>query len=774
MDRNDNATKNQEQLLNDLLSDFPEAKKYLEYEDYTVNPTVENASELISTIIERNADVIGNRQNFVGYMAMRPGVQKRGSHGLFNEKDEPIILDRVANEIANHKGNVWSHVISLRREDAIRLGYDNSEAWRQLVMRHISDIAKNQKISLCNLKWYAAFHDTTHHPHIHLLVYSENTKEGFLTNEGINKIRSAFANDIFKDDLQSIYQEQTLSRDELKAVSKTEFKSIVRKVQQGGFENPQLENLIRKLYSQLQNVKGKKVYGYLPPDVKETVNSIFSELAKDNNIRQLYEKWCSLESLKYKSYTQKEKELPPLVDNKVFQPVRNMIIRTVLDMNYPVIDVEIEEPEPTEQFANDDFYVDISPQFDESEQSENDKVTFSNNDDLTAEDFIWSGENAVTVDVDDAPKSKYYLKWSSSYKEACKLIYNKRSKLEDFQKAEQLLLNESGAGNVLAIQDLGKLYSTDKLGEKDEKKSFSFYEEAFQGFMEIEPDSDFMFPYEPKYKGQVMKPVDMRSYVWYRIGKMHCYGLGTEQDYEKAFEWFLKSAQEGNKFAQYSLANLYYYGNGVEKDLSQAFLWYRKSSEQGQPYAPYAVAQMYDKGEYVSQSEETAQRYYKAALSGFLELESKDQADDNLYYKLGAMYKNGLGTEIDIPKAIEYFEKSTENMWSTYQLGRLYLFGAEELEKDKEKAVEWLTKSANDGNEYAQNMLDNMAQFENTILANTIFALFANLCKCIEDDYTQKYKSVRHTVDSRLRRMIRQKKQSFGIKDEQSQSYEQS
>lgn len=767
-------TENQKQLLNDLLLDFPEAKRYLEYEDYTANPTVENASELISTIIERNADVIGNRQNFVGYMAMRPGVQKRGSHGLFNEKDEPIILDRVANEIANHKGNVWSHVISLRREDAIRLGYDNSEAWRQLVMRHISDIAKNQKISLCNLKWYAAFHDTTHHPHIHLLVYSENTKEGFLTNEGINKIRSAFANDIFHDDLQSIYQEQTLSRDELKAVSKTEFESVVRKIQQSDFENPQLENLIRKLYSQLQNVKGKKVYGYLPQEVKETVNSIFSELANDDNIRQLYEKWCSLESLKYKTYTQKEKELPPLVDNKVFQPVRNMIIRTVLDMNYPVIDVEIEEPEPTEQFANDDFYVDILLKFDESEQSENDNVIFSDNDDLTAEDFTWNDNNSVTVNVDDLPKSKYYLKWSSSYQEACKLIYNKESKLEDFQKAEQFLLNESRSGNVLAIQDLGKLYSTDKLGEKDEKKSFSFYEEAFQGFMEIEPDSDFMFPYEPKFDGQIMKPVNMRSYVWYRIGKMHCYGLGTEQDYAQSFEWFLKSAHEGNKFAQYSLANLYYYGNGVEKDLSQAFWWYRKSSEQGQPYASYAVAQMYSKGEYVAENKETAQRYYKAALSGFLELESKDQADDNLYYKLGAMYKNGLGTEIDIPKAIEYFEKSTENMWSTYQLGRLYLFGAEELEKDKEKAVEWLTKSANDGNEYAQNMLDNMAQFENTILANTIFALFANLCKCIEDDYTQKYKSVRHTVDSRLRRMIRQKKQSFGIKDEQSQSYEQS
>lgn len=910
MDRNDNATKNQEQLLNDLLSDFPEAKKYLEYEDYTVNPTVENASELISTIIERNADVIGNRQNFVGYMAMRPGVQKRGSHGLFNEKDEPIILDRVANEIANHKGNVWSHVISLRREDAIRLGYDNSEAWRQLVMRHISDIAKNQKISLCNLKWYAAFHDTTHHPHIHLLVYSENTKEGFLTNEGINKIRSAFANDIFKDDLQSIYQEQTLSRDELKAVSKTEFKSIVRKVQQGGFENPQLENLIRKLYSQLQNVKGKKVYGYLPPDVKETVNSIFSELAKDDNIRQLYEKWCSLESLKYKSYTQKEKELPPLVDNKVFQPVRNMIIRTVLDMNYPVIDVEIEEPEPTEQFANDDFYVDILLKFDESEQSENDKVTFSDNDEPTAEDFIWSNENEVTVDIEDyEPQSKYYLKWSTAYKEACKIIYNKQSKLEDFKKAEQLLLSESKSGNVLAIHDLGKLYSTDKLGAKDEEKSFAFYQEALQGFMEIEPDSDYMFPYEPKFKGQVMKPADMRSYVWYRIGKMHCYGLGTEQDYEKAFQWFLKSAQEGNKFAQYSLANLYYYGNGVEKDLSQAFLWYQKSASQGQPYASYAAAQMYSKGEYVAENKETAQRYYKAALSGFLELESKDQADDNLFYKIGVMYKNGLGTEADISKAIDYFKRSAEmnnknglyeygkaliqgnhieadlekglecvekamklknsnakrffaleyisgehfsqdiekglfmltecadkgdsfacfqlgqfylkgeivtqdleraekylllaedneftqyafgklylqeekydiqkavdyfeksadkNMWSSYQLGRLYLFGADELEKDKEKAVEWLTKSANDGNEYVQNMLNNIDDFENMLLRNTVMGLFVNLSRCIEDNYSQKQCSLKIQTDRKLRKMIQKRKSGIGIREEQN------
>ena len=871
IDRNDNATKNQKELIDDLLSDFPEAKRYLEYEDFKANPTVENASELISTIIERNADIIGNRQNFVGYMAMRPGVEKRGSHGLFNEKDEPIILNQAANEIAEHKGNVWSHVVSLRREDAVRLGFDNSDAWRELVKRHISDIAKAQNIPLCNLKWYAAYHDTTHHPHIHLLVYSTNPKQGFLTKAGIDKVRSVFANDIFHDDLQSIYQEQTVSRDELKAVSKNEFESIVNMIASNDHTDPQLEELIRKLYIQLQNVKGKKVYGYLPMEIKETVNKIFSELAKDENIQQLYEKWCGLERLKYKTYTQKETELPKLADNKVFQPVRNMIIRTVLNMKPFDANTEIEGFEPNDEYI-DNTPQDMSPLFDEAEPL------------------------AETETDESAAAIKYYIKWNDQYKKACKLIYGKDAKLNDFKEAEQLLLSESQRGNVLAVYDLGKLYSTDKLGEKSEEISIAKYTQALQGFLQIEPNSKKLKPY-----------------VQYRIGKMFCYGLGTEQDYEKAFEWFERSAKQKNKFAQFSLANLYYYGNGVEKDLSQAFLWYQKSSAQGQPYASYAVAQMYSKGEYVSQGGETAQRYYKAALSGFLELESMEQADDNLYYKLGSMFKKGLGTDIDMDRAIDYFKRSAEmnnknglfeygkalligehipqntdsavkllekavklknsnakrflsleyisgehleqdiekgialltecadsgdviasyrlgkiylqgeimsqnldkaekylllaadneytqyalaklylqeekydiqkavnyfencadkNHLASYQLGRIYLFGAAGLTKDKGQAIEWFTKSANDGNECAQAMLDNISKFENVLLANTILSLFVNLSRCIEDDYAQKYKSFKQTADCRLRRMIRQKKLSLGIKEEQAQSYE--
>ena len=664
IDRNDNATKNQKELIDDLLSDFPEAKRYLEYEDFKANPTVENASELISTIIERNADIIGNRQNFVGYMAMRPGVEKRGSHGLFNEKDEPIILNQAANEIAEHKGNVWSHVVSLRREDAVRLGFDNSYAWRELVKRHISDIAKAQNIPLCNLKWYAAYHDTTHHPHIHLLVYSTNPKQGFLTKAGIDKIRSAFANDIFHDDLQSIYQEQTVSRDELKAVSKNEFESIVNRIASNDHTDPQLGELIRKLYIQLQNVKGKKVYGYLPKEIKETVNKIFSELAKDENIQQLYDKWCSLERLKYKTYTQKEAELPELVDNKVFQPVRNMIIRTVLNMKPFDANTEIEGSEPNDEYI-DNTPQNMSPLFDDAEPLEEKETD----------------ESASAI--------KHYIKWNDQYKKACKLIYGKDAKLNDFKKAEQLLLSESQRGNVLAVYDLGKLYSTDKLGERNEEMSIAKYTQALQGFLQIEPNSKKIKPY-----------------IQYRIGKMFCYGLGTEQDYEKAFEWFERSAKQKNKFAQFSLANLYYYGNGVEKDLSQAFLWYQRSSSQGQPYAAYYIAQMYRYGEYVTKDNDTAQRYYQQALSGFLKIESDDMADDDLFYKLGQMFKLGLGTDSDVTKAIEYFRRSAEmnNKNGLFEYGKALLIG-EHIPQDTDSAVKLLEKAVKLKNRNAKRFL---------------------------------------------------------------------
>ena len=893
------ATKNQQELISSLLNDFPDSKELFEYADYWENPNQKTASDFISAVIDRNMDRLTNRENYVGYLANRPGAVKFGSHGLFSQSDEPINLEKVAKEVANHGGNVWTHVVSLRRDNAQAMGYDNLKAWRELVKRQIPNIAKNQKIDMANLKWYAAFHDKKTNPHVHIIVYSTNEREGFLTNHGIEKIRSGFANDIYADELHNLYAQQIDLRNQMKKESEQLMKQLANNISKDNNFEVEFITLVSKLHKQLNSSKGKKVYGYLKADVKKTVDEIFIRLAENESIQKMYSLWCEMEQQKHDVYSSARVQFPKLADNKEFKSVKNMIIQTVLDMNSPVVDIEIEEPELTEK--TDDDITDIPPQIDEFENA-----IYFDNDDMAANGFSCSSKISPK-EPDDSPKSKYYIKWSNEYKEACRIIYDKSSKPEDFKKAEQLLLSDPK--NVLAIHDLGKLYSTDKLGEKNDEKSFSFYREALHALTVIEPNADSMFPYEPKYKGQVMKPVDMRSYVWYRIGKMYCYGLGTKQDYEKAFEWFLKSAQEGNKFAQYSLANLYYYGNGVEKDLSQAFLWYQKSASQGQPYASYAAAQMYSKGEYVAENKETAQRYYKAALSGFLELESKDQADDNLFYKIGVMYKNGLGTEADISKAIDYFKRSAEmnnknglyeygkaliqgnhieadlekglecvekamklknsnakrffaleyisgehfsqdiekglfmltecadkgdsfacfqlgqfylkgeivtqdleraekylllaedneftqyafgklylqeekydiqkavdyfeksadkNMWSSYQLGRLYLFGADELEKDKEKAVEWLTKSANDGNEYVQNMLNNIDDFENMLLRNTVMGLFVNLSRCIEDNYSQKQCSLKIQTDRKLRKMIQKRKSGIGIREEQN------
>ena len=520
-DANAPATQKQKNLIQNLLKDFPEAKKYLEYEDYLSYPTVSNASELISAVAEQNIDIIGNKKNFVGYMALRPGAEKRGTHGLFNGDNKPIDLNRTADEIANHQGNVWTHVVSLRRADAVRLGYDNSESWRELVKRHITEIADAHKISLSNLKWYAAFHNTANHPHIHLLVYSDEPKQGWLTNKGIEKMRSVFANDIFHDELQSIYQEQTVSRDDLKKLSEEEFFEILNQIQNSDVPHLELEQLVKKLYLQLRKTKGKQVYGYLPKEVKKTVNEIFSELAGDEKISLLYKKWCQLEKLKYKSYTVKEPELPLLTENKAFHSVRNMIIRNVLKMDSLIM---LGQPD--------------------------------------------------NLDMSELTEDIYYQpEWSEDYRKAHELL--KKTNLIEQEKKNcfGLLINEAKNGNILALLDLGKIYRSDFLGEPNAEKSYQYYGKALHEMILLEP-----------------KAKKIKAGLQYQIGKMFCYGIGTEQNPKKAEEYFSMSAQAGNSDAKKMLGKELLSGENILKDTQRGMKLLSKCAEDGDLYAACLLA----------------------------------------------------------------------------------------------------------------------------------------------------------------------------------------
>ena len=192
------STKKQKDLIAQILREFPDARDLFEYEDYLKNPNRANASEFITIALEQNLDKISGREKYLDYIANRPRVEKFDSHGLFTAGDVPLVLSQVADEVSGHTGNVWTPIISLRREDAARLGYDNASAWKALLSEKAVELAENLKIHPDHLKWYAAFHNESHHPHIHMVCYSTDPREGYLTKQGIKKMKSSLANEIFQ------------------------------------------------------------------------------------------------------------------------------------------------------------------------------------------------------------------------------------------------------------------------------------------------------------------------------------------------------------------------------------------------------------------------------------------------------------------------------------------------------------------------------------------------------------------------------------------------
>ena len=322
------STVRQQRLIKNILEAFPETKDYLEYEDYLREPCKSNATEFIDAAIDRNIDRLDGVKNLVKYYAERPGVEKFGAHGLFSQTDDKIDLDALAEKVSSHKGIIWTHIISLRREDAERLRYNNASQWRDLIRSNVAEIADAHNIDLSNLRWYAAFHDKDHHPHVHLMVFANDAKQGWITKSNIDKMRSLFGNEIFRGEQYRLFEMQTQYRERVK----NRFKELIDHYEQNEFNpTPELNVLFLKLAEQLKTVKGKKVYGYLPKEVKQMVDEIVSVLAKDKNIAELYKKWNEINREKLSLYHEKETPDIPLEDNKEFRSIKNVIIRSAVE-----------------------------------------------------------------------------------------------------------------------------------------------------------------------------------------------------------------------------------------------------------------------------------------------------------------------------------------------------------------------------------------------------------------------------------------------------------
>ena len=327
------ATDKQEELIEKLTKDFPSSLGTDEYSAYKESPTVGNATDFISATIEDNLSSIINSPTYADYIATRPRAERIGSHGLFSSGDEPIVLSKVSEELNNHQGNVWTIIASLKREDAERLGFDNAARWKSMIGSQVCQIASNMRIPVENLKWYGAFHNEGNHPHVHIIVYSTNPKEGYITKAGIDNLRSCFAQDIFAQDLQSLYEDQTEIRQKLKERFSELLKEILAEADGKEIDNVVIEQKLTLLSDKLKTAKGKKVYGYLSRDIKDIVDSIVDELAKDETIRELYDLWYDYKFRILGMYSSHRPIMKPLSDNQEFKSIKNAIIKEALHLN---------------------------------------------------------------------------------------------------------------------------------------------------------------------------------------------------------------------------------------------------------------------------------------------------------------------------------------------------------------------------------------------------------------------------------------------------------
>lgn len=324
------ATKQQKSLIASVVSKIPGTAEYPEYREYLASETRGSAANFLNAVMRREeqAEDIGR---LVTYMAERPGVVKLGKHGLFSQTDDPIDLEKAADDVTNHTGYIWTHVVSLHREDAERLGYNNADAWKSLVRRNVTAIAEAHRIPLTDLQWYAAFHDTGHHPHIHLMVYSKG-QEGYLSKQSIDTLRSCFGNEIFKQEQYHLFQLQTGLRQDIKGKSEQRIRDLISQAETSSKPDAQVQFLLVKLRKQLDKHLGKKVYGYLPKSIKTTVNEIVAVLSREPAIAELYSEWNEVNREKLSLYYENKDPTVPLVDNKEFRSIKNMVIKAVMEM----------------------------------------------------------------------------------------------------------------------------------------------------------------------------------------------------------------------------------------------------------------------------------------------------------------------------------------------------------------------------------------------------------------------------------------------------------
>ena len=342
------VTKKQEQFIKRLLKDFLDAKELFEYSDYLQTPNRGTASAFIAVALDTHLHEVESESGYMSYIAQRPRAEKHGGHGLFGEADVTALKAAKA-ELEAHNGKVWTFIFSLRREDAERLGYNKAAAWRNLLKQESAAIAEAMRIQTDDLRWYAAYHDEGHHPHVHMMVWSTEPKKGYLTREGIAVMRSKMTNAIFHEEMKELYIKKDAAYKESVQIARDALLTRITAMENSGYTDSAIEQKLRELSQTLEQVDGKHVYGYLPKEVKAQVDEIVERLAQLPEVSDCYDQWWRLKDELAGYYGRNTPPHQPLVQQKEFRTIKNMIIQQAETFRQPVPEQSPVEAEPDEQ-----------------------------------------------------------------------------------------------------------------------------------------------------------------------------------------------------------------------------------------------------------------------------------------------------------------------------------------------------------------------------------------------------------------------------------------
>ena len=540
-------TRKQEQLVRKLVKDFPSSKELDEYLDYAEKPTKANASVFITRALEENWPEVQQSDGYMKYIATRPRAERLGDHGLFGDEDG-VDLEQAMLELDQYTGNVWTHILSLKREDAARLGYDNAKAWMNLLRTNRNDIAAAMNIHPNHFRWYAAYHDEGEHPHVHMMAWSTVPGEAYLTRDGIHKIKSTLTNQIFRQEMLHTYEQKSQSRDDLVREARHAIRKLTQEMARNICNYPEVEKLMQTLSAQLETVKGKKSYSYLPKSVKKTVDEVVDRLEEIPAVKACYAQWCALQSEVESYYHDKPREKKKLSQEKEFRQIKNAVIQ-------------------------------------EAERIRLGEITF---------------EDAGLTSHDESEQVRGE---SNACWELRQIIRDERLSLEERDGAVEALERLAERGDAHAQYLLGQLYRDDPLLIPDSQKAKDWFTQAAEhGLSEAQYAlgklllSEDMEVRDPEEGIRWLKEAAENGSQWatYRLGKEYLTGEVVTKDTTKAAEWFTRSAEAGNQYAQYMLGKLYLTGEGVARDQVQATDWFSRSAAQGNQYAQFFLERQSD------------------------------------------------------------------------------------------------------------------------------------------------------------------------------------